>query len=532
MSAADARGPSGAVTTRSSVARVVLALWVSVCALSLLLIALTIAFHLVSRYERYFADSFQPWRVQTVQALGVLGAPILGALIVWRQPANRYGWVWCLLGLAAAVRGAALAYELWAWYVAPYQPGGFEAAWLGSVTDTLYFGLVPLVLLLFPDGRPPSPRWRPVVWATVGVAVVWTLATAVAPGPMVAEGTPNLIVSLYGTPAELASRLVSELEPAVRLLIAVSGLSLLARLRHARGRQRQQVKWLTYVGVLIAAALVVQLKWHSMGLVRAVYLAVIAWAVYLAIGIAILRYRLYDIDRLINRTLVYGLLTALLALVYAGGVFVLGPLLNPAGRESALAVAASTLAVAALFQPLRRRVQTAVDRRFNRRRYNAAKTVEAFSTRLREHIELDALSTDSQGRIGAGPPPTGRWTHERGARPSHLHLRLHRHPVGTDRCPSPGRPPPRLRQPLRSAAGDAAQRPTAALPPEPLPPLAEHAYPHRRPLPTLPGLREDPRHPRRRAATVSIAVVECHTLGSGTFQPSRPPHRLPAPNGR
>jgi two-component system, NarL family, sensor kinase len=190
MSAGGTGDRSGAATTRSGVARVVLALWLSVCTLSLLLIALTIAFYLVTRYDWYFSGSFQPWRMLTVEALGVLGAPILGALIVWRQPANRYGWVWCLLGLAAAVRGAAFAYELWALYVAPYQPGGFEAAWLGTVTDTLYFGLFPLALLLFPDGRPPSPRWRPLVWATVAVAVAWPLATAVAPGPMI-DGTPN-----------------------------------------------------------------------------------------------------------------------------------------------------------------------------------------------------------------------------------------------------------------------------------------------------------------------------------------------------
>jgi hypothetical protein len=140
--------------------------------------------------------------------------------------------------------------------------------------------------------------------------------------------------------------------------------------------------------------------------VGAVYIAAALWAIYVAIGIAVLRHRLYDIDRLINRTLVYGLVTVLLALVYAGGVFALGPLLNPAGGESALAVAASTLAVAALFQPLRRRVQTAVDRRFNRRRYNAARTVEAFSTRLREHIELDTLSTELLAVVDQTMQPT------------------------------------------------------------------------------------------------------------------------------
>jgi hypothetical protein len=382
-----------------------MALWLSVCALSLLLIVLTVTFHLVTRYDWYFSSSFQPWQMQTVDALRVLGAPILGALIVWRQPDNRYGWVWCLLGLAAAISGAAFAYEFWAWYVAPVQPFGYEAAWLGTVTDTLYFGLFPLTLLLFPDGKPPSPGWRPVVWATVIVAVIWTLMTAVASGPMI-EGTPNPFSLPAGTPAELATWLAIKLEWAVLLLIAVSGLSLLTRLRHARGRQRQQVKWLTYVGVLLAAALVVQLKWDPIGLVLAIYLAAVQWAIYLAIGIAILRHRLYDVDRLINRTLVYGLLTAILGLVYAGGVFIVGQLLNPAGGESGLAVAASTLAVAALFRPLRRRVQTAVDRRFNRRRYDAAKTVAAFSGRLREHIDLETLSTELLAVVDQTMQPT------------------------------------------------------------------------------------------------------------------------------
>jgi hypothetical protein len=392
-------------------------LWGSVCALSLLLIVLTIAFHLVTRYDWYFGGSFQPWRMQTVEALGVLGAPILGALIVWRQPTNRYGWVWCVLGLAVAVRGAAIAYQLWAWYVAPVKPGGYEAAWLGVVMGTLAWGLVPLVLVLFPDGRPPSPRWRPVVWATVVVAVAWTLSTALAPGPMI-EGTPNPYSWLDGTPAELARWLVNELPWPVQLLTAVGTLSLLARLRHARGRQRQQVKWLASVAVPLTATLVPMFIWHPVGLVsmfpwwnpvglvRAILIAIAFWAVYIAIAIAIVRHRLYDIDRLINRTLVYGLLTAVLGLIYAGGVFVVGQLLNPAGGESGLAVAASTLAVAAMFRPLRRRVQTAVDRRFNRRRYDAAKTVEAFSGRLREHIDLETLSTELLAVVDQTMQPT------------------------------------------------------------------------------------------------------------------------------
>jgi hypothetical protein len=365
-------------------------LWGSVCALSLLLIALTIAFHLITRYDWYFGGTFQPWRMQTVEALGTLGAPILGAVIVWRQPTNRYGWVWCLLGLAAAVRGAAFAYELWAWFVAPVQPGGFEAAWLGNVTYILYLGLVPLTLLLFPDGKPPSPRWRPVVWATVVVAVVWTLATAVAPG-LIIDDSPNLIVSLYGTPAELATWLVIKLEWAVRLLIAVGGLSLLARLRHARGRQRQQVKWLTYVGVLIAAALVVQLKWYPTGLVQATYLAVVAWAVYLAIGIAVLRHRLYDIDRLITRTLVYGLLTALATTVYLTIVVGIGTLAGSRGKPNLFLTIVATAVIAVVFQPARDRSRRLANRLVYGKRATPYEVLSAFSQAMAGASTDDSL---------------------------------------------------------------------------------------------------------------------------------------------
>jgi hypothetical protein len=402
MSAADAHQPSE-TASRSGVARVVLALWLSVCALSLLLIALTIVFHLSTRYDWYFRTTFHPWRTLTVDAFAALGAPILGALIVWRRPGNRYGWVWCVFGFALAVRGAALAYELWALYVAPIQPRGLEAAWLAIVMDPLTVGLVPLLLLLFPEGQPPSPRWRPVVWATLAVCAVWTLATAVAPG---IDGFPNPIFWLAGTPGEVAGILAVEMWRPYLLVMALGALSVLARYRHARGRQRQQVKWLAYVAGPLLASLVLLIRWNPIGLLGSVYIAAAFWAIYLSIGIAVLRHHLYDIDRLINRTLVYGLLTVLLALVYAGGVFMLGPLLNPAGGESALAVAASTLAVAALFQPLRRRVQTAVDRRFNRRRYNAAKTVEAFSGRLREHIDLDTLSTELLAVVDQTMQPT------------------------------------------------------------------------------------------------------------------------------
>jgi two-component system, NarL family, sensor kinase len=291
MSAADGNQASE-TATQSATARAVLAL----CALSLLLTALTIAFHLSTRYDWYFRNSFEPWRMLTVEAIGVVGAPILGALIVWRQPDNRYGWLWCALGLVVAVRGAAFAYQIWAWYVAPYQPGGWQAAWLGHVMDRLALGLVPLLLVLFPDGRPPSPRWRPVVWATVVVCVVGTLLAAVSPGPMV-EGTPNPIRWLSGTPADDVSRMlaVQVWQPSL-LLLALGALSLLARFRRARHRERQQVRWLAYVAVPLLAFLVLQLSWDASGLLGAVYVAAVMWAISLAIGMAVLRHRRYDLN--------------------------------------------------------------------------------------------------------------------------------------------------------------------------------------------------------------------------------------------
>jgi hypothetical protein len=166
-------------------------------------------------------------------------------------------------------------------------------------------------------------------------------------------------------------------------------VSLALRWRRAWGNEREQLKWVAFAaGLALVANIVLQIvQLPGLGLVGVVLVPVGA-------AVAILRYRLYDIDRIISRTLAYGLLTALLGLVYVAGVFALGRLLNPGGEPSAFAVAASTLAVAALFQPARRRLQAAVDRRFNRARYDAARTVEAFSTRLRDEIDLDTLTAE------------------------------------------------------------------------------------------------------------------------------------------
>ena len=221
---------------------------------------------------------------------------------------------------------------------------------------------------------------------------MFTLGSAVQPGPM--PGYPDI-----PNPVGIeAARLLGVLAPLSQLCLLVvvvgSAASILVRFRRARGLERQQLKWLTYaVTVATLALLLTSRQWAGWALAEIVTLVAVGF-IPVAIGIAILRYRLYDIDRLISRSLVYGLLTALLAGVYATGVFVVGRLLDPATGDSSLAVAASTLAVAALFQPLRRRIQRLVDRRFNRSRYDAARTVEAFSGRLRDEIDLDSLSAE------------------------------------------------------------------------------------------------------------------------------------------
>jgi len=246
---------------------------------------------------------------------------------------------------------------------------------------------------VFPTGRLPSRRWRPVAWAAVAALVLAALSSPLLPGPP-ADGlrpTPIAIRALAGV-LRLAYNTASSVLFGVILAALVS---LIARFRRATGSERQQLKWFAYGTALllllpVAGLVGAELPDPAGNLVA----AVIVSALPVAIGIAVLRYRLYDIDRLVNRTVVYGLLTVLLAGVYAGLVFALSELLNPADQQSALAVAASTLVVAALFQPARRRIQGLVDRRFNRRRYDATRTIEVFSARLRDQIELGTLSTE------------------------------------------------------------------------------------------------------------------------------------------
>jgi hypothetical protein len=319
-------------------------------------------------------------------AVLALSFPIVGALIATHRPGNPLGWIFCAVGLfGGGLVTFGTMYGEYALRTAPGTvPGGPLAIWLGQWTWAPGGALLlTFVLLLFPDGHLPSRRWRPVAWLAGATLAMFTLGSAVHPEPLFNHPT---IANPVGIQA--ARSLLQVLPPLSQLCLLVvvvgSAASIVVRFRRARGLERQQLKWLAYAVVVATVALLLASREWAGWAVAEVVALVAGGFIPVAIGIAILRYRLFDIDRLISRTLVYGLLTALLAGVYATGVFVVGRLLDPATGDSALAVAASTLAVAALFQPLRRRIQRLVDRRFNRSRYDAARTVEAFSGRLRE----------------------------------------------------------------------------------------------------------------------------------------------------
>jgi hypothetical protein len=332
---------------------------------------------------------------QLLLVLGFSAFMVVGALVVAHRPSNAIGWLFSAIALLAVTGQMAGQYAIYAYATRPGSlPGATMAAWYGFwpwwlvLTLTLIF-----TPLLFPTGRLLSPGWRPVAWlAGVAAAVTTALASLqpeleAAPGQVIAN---PIGVAAVGNPE--ASPVVPLLIILLVVLAAAAFGSLMLRFRRSRGEERQQLKWFTYAGALLPLAVVGDALPAPVGdLVTAIPIAFLP----VATGIAILRHRLYDIDRLINRTLVYGLLTAVLGLGYAGAVLVLGQLFGGVTEDPpSWAVAGATLAVAALFQPARHRIQAMVDRRFNRRKYDAAKTVEGFSTRLRDQVDLDTLSAE------------------------------------------------------------------------------------------------------------------------------------------
>jgi hypothetical protein len=318
----------------------------------------------------------------------------VGAFLAGRRPANPVGWL--LLGWGVVMAFGSFA-GAWVDRGLVREPGSLPGpdwlAWAEGVVWHPAFGLLAFLLLLFPHGRLPSGRWRPFAYFTVAVYLALSVSAAFSP-KAVQLYYPQASSPVRTPLAPLADTAFDWLLGGQLLVLATALASLVLRLRRATGQERQQVKWFVYTVVTVVVVFVATTLVLGGG-----YLFPLFGLIPVSVAVAVFKYRLYEIDRLINRTLVYGLLTALLAAVYAGGVFLLGDLLDPAAGDSELAVAASTLAVAALFQPARRRVQGLVDRRFNRRRYDAARTVERFSARLRDQVDLDTLSAELLGVV-------------------------------------------------------------------------------------------------------------------------------------
>jgi hypothetical protein len=326
-------------------------------------------------------------------ALGPLfGIPaaLLGARILGRRRANRLGWILLAMGLAQAIAQASNAYAaLSVDHHGGALPGTGLATWVYSFAWMPVVALGPFLLLLFPDGRLPGRRWRPVAWVGGAFLAAVVVATAVVAWPARGPALYRATTAGSGT-ASAAALLAAALFLVGDALLVVGAVALLMRLRRLRGAARQQTKWFAFGAV----------PWVVVDLTSGFFPpfagglgSLVALSGLLgAIAVAVFRYQLYDIDRLLNRTLVYGLLTAILGAGYAVLVLVLAELLGQ--DRSSLGVAGATLAAAALFQPLRRRIQQAVDRRFNRAHYDATRTVEAFAVRLRDQVELDTLSAE------------------------------------------------------------------------------------------------------------------------------------------
>jgi hypothetical protein len=378
----------------SSLAWSMWAISLTLAALSLLLLVLNSHHPDVPIYP-YWAENI----------LFAVGFSTVGAVIASRSSSkNPIGWLFCAIGLSFGVIHFSAQYAI---YTLLAQPGtlvgGEAAAWIVSWAWVLAVGLIVFLALLFPDGRLPSGRWRWFAWLSLTLILIGAVSGAFTPGLILSLGHINNPLGVEGLPN--VWKLVQTL---MLTLIFVSAASLFMRLRRARGVERQQIKWFTYTGVVASSAAL--LTYTISEAIGALWLKWVGYVVMqvsiigmpISMGMAILRYRLYNIDLLINRTLVYGSLTAMLALVYFGGVTVTQAIfrtLTGQQEQPQLAVVVSTLVIAALFNPLRRRIQGFIDRRFYRRKYDAAKTLEAFSAKLKDETDLDALHAELLGVV-------------------------------------------------------------------------------------------------------------------------------------
>ena len=336
---------------------------------------------------------------------------VVGALIVWKRSSNAVGWLFAAVGLLWASGDLASSY---AYYGVVTEPGALPyvtlAAWYGEWFWLAWllciFALVPV---LFPTGRPLSPRWGR---AVVAVCVFGALAVlgAMLEDQLEVVGTERFLSNPIGIEGN------HDVETGPFSLVLFSGLlgsmltglvAIVVRFRRSKGEERQQLKWFAFAVAALVVEFVVQVIADALFVDRLLFLDAVFMAfVPAAAAIAMLRYRLYDIDVVINRTLVYGVLSAVLAGIYVGLVFAFQGLLAPFTAESDLAIAASTLAVAALFRPARSRIQGFIDRRFYRRKVDTQRTLDEFNSSLRDEVDLDALSSELTRVVGETMQPS------------------------------------------------------------------------------------------------------------------------------
>ena len=384
------------------------AVWVlsiALTALALLLLALILPHPNTHIYDYWFNNTT------------IVITATVGAIVASRRPENPVGWLLCLNGLITSISHFSSQYAIYALLARPdLLPAGEAFAWIDTWILPILIALDVFTFLLFPTGRLPSRRWRWLGWLTVAFVFVGAISGAFTSGPVDGLGSIRNPLGIEG----FTSGYKAVLYPMAPFLFAASALSVFMRLRRATGVERQQIKWFAYAAVVMAITAFLHIITETVdvplwfGRTEFAVFTVAGTAVPISIGIAILRYRLYDIDVIINRTLVYGSLTGILALVYFGGVTATQAILQAlTGQERLpqLAIVVSTVVIAALFNPLRRRIQGFIDRRFYRRKYDATKMLETFSAKLRDETDLEALNDDLVGVVAETMQPAhvGLW---------------------------------------------------------------------------------------------------------------------------
>jgi len=394
----------------------------SLAGLSVAMFIATVALYVLIRATQAEAPSSSVASrtvIDQLVSVPILAFPIVGALIVSRRPHNPIGWICLVDGFLWMFLAIIDLYGVYGLAKPGSVPFPVVIYALGQWLWVPTVGLLAVYLaLLFPDGRLPSRRWRPLAWLSGVVIVLVSVTQGLVPGPLPELGSARNPFGLEGQP--WLEDATSAILVVFLVCILASAVSLILRYRRSRGEERQQIKWIAFaasflgmgfVSTMVSGIIAFFLAPESWGTANTpplwfdILFSVVLLsfgAVPIAVGFAVLRYRLYEIDILINRTLVYGSLTATLALIYFGGVATTQAIfraLTGQVEQPQLAIVVSTLVIAALFNPLRHRIQGFIDRRFYRRKYDARRTLETFSTRLRDETDLQALSDDLVGVV-------------------------------------------------------------------------------------------------------------------------------------